>query len=78
MLLKTKAVKTPQKYSSKSDAQQAQAVIPTGDQKSLYDFAVDCKACQSKLAAVQGDLTDEPEPGEAGLRTLNSVPKPRI
>ncbi len=35
------------------------AVIPAEDLKPLYDFAVDCKACQSKLAAVQGDLLDE-------------------
>jgi type II secretory pathway pseudopilin PulG len=36
-----------------------QAVVPTVDLKPLYDFAVDCKACQSKLAAAQADLTDE-------------------
>jgi hypothetical protein len=27
--------------------------------KPLYDFTIDCKACQAKLAAAQGDLTDE-------------------
>ncbi len=36
-----------------------QAVIPAADLKPLYDFALDCKACQAKLAATQGDLTDE-------------------
>ena len=36
-----------------------QAVIPTEDLKPLYDFALDCKACQAKLAAAQADLTDE-------------------
>jgi hypothetical protein len=35
------------------------AVIPAEDLKPLYDFAIDCKACQSKLATVQSDLTDE-------------------
>jgi type II secretory pathway pseudopilin PulG len=35
------------------------AVIPGEDLKPLYDFTIDCKACQSKLAAAQGDLTDE-------------------
>jgi type II secretory pathway pseudopilin PulG len=35
------------------------AVIPAEDLKPLYDFALDCKACQSKLAAAQGDLADE-------------------
>jgi hypothetical protein len=29
------------------------------DLKPLYDFTLDCKACQAKLAASQGDLTDE-------------------
>src|SRR5277367_4632925 len=38
---------------------QTQAVIPTEDLKPLYDFTLDCKACQTKLAAIQGDLTDE-------------------
>jgi hypothetical protein len=35
------------------------AVIPAEDLKPLYDFTIDCKACQSKLAAAQADLTDE-------------------
>jgi hypothetical protein len=36
-----------------------QALIPTEDLKPLYDFALDCKACQARLAAAQGDLSDE-------------------
>jgi len=36
-----------------------QAVMPIEDLKPLYDFAIDCKACQVKLAAAQADLTDE-------------------
>jgi type II secretory pathway pseudopilin PulG len=36
-----------------------QAVLPTADLKPLYDFALDCKACQAKLVAAQADLTDE-------------------
>jgi len=35
------------------------AVIPAEDLKPLYDFALDCKACQAKLSAAQNDLTDE-------------------
>ena len=35
------------------------AVIPREDLKPLYDFALDCKACQAKLAASQSDLQDE-------------------
>jgi hypothetical protein len=35
------------------------AVIPAEDLKPLYDFTLDCKACQSKLASAQGDLADE-------------------
>jgi hypothetical protein len=36
-----------------------QAAMPIEDLKPLYDFAIDCKACQVKLAAAQADLTDE-------------------
>jgi hypothetical protein len=36
-----------------------QAILPADDLKPLYDFALDCKACQAKLAASQADLTDE-------------------
>jgi len=38
---------------------QTNAVIPAEDLKPLYDFTIDCKACQAKLAAAQADLTDE-------------------
>jgi hypothetical protein len=41
------------------DSNQTQAVIPAEDLKPLYDFTLDCKACQSKLATTQGDLADE-------------------
>ena len=34
-------------------------MIPSADLKPLYDFALDCKACQSKLTAAQADLADE-------------------
>jgi hypothetical protein len=36
-----------------------QAILPVEDLKPLYDFTLDCKACQAKLAASQGDLADE-------------------
>jgi len=39
--------------------QPADAILPVADLKPLYEFALDCKACQAKLAATQGDLTDE-------------------
>lgn len=39
--------------------QAADAILPAADLKPLYDFALDCKACQAKLAASQGDLNDE-------------------
>ena len=45
--------------SPNSPSPQTNAVIPAEDLKPLYDFTIDCKACQSKLAAAQGDLTDE-------------------
>ncbi len=38
---------------------QTSAVIPAEDLKPLYDFTLDCKACQAKLAVAQGDLADE-------------------
>ena len=34
-------------------------VLPGPDLKPLYDFALDCQACQAKLAADQADLADE-------------------
>jgi type II secretory pathway pseudopilin PulG len=37
----------------------ADAVIPGEDLKPLYDFAIECKACQAKLSAAQSDLSDE-------------------
>jgi hypothetical protein len=37
----------------------AQAILPQEDLKPLYDFALDCQACQAKLAASQADLADE-------------------
>jgi hypothetical protein len=44
---------------AKPAAPEPQAAIPAADLKPLYDFALDCKACQAKLAATQSDLTDE-------------------
>jgi hypothetical protein len=35
------------------------AKIPAADIKPLYDYVLDCKACQAKLTAAQNDLTDE-------------------
>ncbi len=33
--------------------------VPQADLKPLYDYAQDCRACDAKLAAAQGDLVDE-------------------
>ena len=33
--------------------------FPVQDLKPLYDFAVECKACQAKLVGAQADLADE-------------------
>src|SRR6267142_6034016 len=43
----------------KQSASPDQAILPIEDLKPLYDFAIDCKACQAKLAVTQADLTDE-------------------
>ncbi|MGB7282914.1 MAG: hypothetical protein WBE13_11680 [Candidatus Acidiferrum sp.] len=40
-------------------SQPANAILPAADLKPLYDFAMDCKACQAKLSAAQSDLNDE-------------------
>jgi len=42
-----------------SNVPAAQAILPIEDLKPLYDFTLDCKACQAKLAAAQADLADE-------------------
>jgi hypothetical protein len=44
---------------AKPAAPEPQALIPSADLKPLYDFALDCKACQTKLTATQSDLADE-------------------
>jgi hypothetical protein len=45
--------------SPNSPSPQTDAVIPTEDLEPLYDFTIDCNACQAKLSAAQGNLTDE-------------------
>lgn len=44
---------------AEQDASKVQGVIPGQDLKPLYDFALDCQACQAKLAASESDLWDE-------------------
>ena len=53
------ALDSTQPRSNPASKAAPQAVIPSADLKPLYDFALDCKACQAKLAAAQADLTDE-------------------
>lgn len=48
-----------QDHTGPEPSQASDAVLPAADLRPLYDFALDCKACQAKLAASQGDLTDE-------------------
>ncbi|MGC1491776.1 MAG: hypothetical protein WA798_10395 [Candidatus Acidiferrum sp.] len=50
---------TPNSDAASTQDQSPDAVLPAADLKPLYDFAMDCKACQAKLAAAQGDLDDE-------------------
>jgi hypothetical protein len=50
---------TPNHPGDKPTKSEPQAILPAEDLKPLYDFTLDCKACQSKLAASQSDLTDE-------------------
>ncbi len=55
------ASQNPAAEKSANTARSAQttATIPAEDLKPLYDFALDCKACQAKLSAAQNDLLDE-------------------
>jgi hypothetical protein len=39
--------------------------LPTNDLKPLYDFALDCQACQARLSTVQADLADEKAKNQA-------------
>ena len=40
-------------------ASNLQAVVPGEDLKPMYDFALDCQACQASLAASKSNLADE-------------------
>jgi type II secretory pathway pseudopilin PulG len=51
--------------SSKPSGIQPKVNFPAEDLKALYDFAVDCKACQAKLGAAQADLADEKTKSQA-------------
>lgn len=42
-----------------SAAKPTPLLLPTEDLKPLYDYALDCQACQAKLAAAQANLADE-------------------
>jgi len=55
-------VQTPQPSPATTTVDQhalGSAFIPRADLKPLYDFTLDCQACQAKLAAAQSDLLDE-------------------
>jgi hypothetical protein len=54
--------------SPESPMPKTNAVIPAEDLKPLYDFTMDCKACQAKLATAQSDLTDERQKTTALIR----------
>jgi cobalamin biosynthesis Mg chelatase CobN len=54
----TESTRIPSTPTPKS-GQAPDAILPAADLKPLYDFALDCKACQVKLAATQNDLNDE-------------------
>ncbi len=49
--------------------------IPPEDLKPLYDFAVDCRACQAKLAASTADLADEKSKTQALSRERDAALK---
>jgi hypothetical protein len=49
----------PNNPTPKSTQATDDAILPAADLKPLCDFALDCKACQAKLATSQADLNDE-------------------
>ena len=49
--------------------------IPPEDLKPLYDFAVDCRACQARLATATADLADEKSKTEALSRERDAALK---
>lgn len=51
--------RAPPSNPTPKSVQAADAILPAADLKPLYDFALDCQACQAKLAAAQSDLTDK-------------------
>lgn len=54
-------------------SQPKQILLPAEDLKPLYDYAVDCKACQAKLAVCRADLTDEQAKAEALRRERDAA-----
>jgi hypothetical protein len=52
-----------------------QIILPEQDLKPLYDFALDCKACQARLAAAQADLADEKTKSAALTRERDAALK---
>jgi type II secretory pathway pseudopilin PulG len=59
IVLQTPSPAAPNANVPNAPAPQASAVIPAQDLKPLYDFTIDCKTCQAKLATAQNDLLDE-------------------
>ncbi|SRR5579871_2327878 len=57
---------------AKPDAPRPTA-LPAEDLKPLYDFAVDCKACQTKLTAIAAELADEKTKSQTLSRERDSA-----
>jgi len=49
----------PPNDESPNAATDSPLTLPAADLRPLYDFALDCQACQAKLSAAQSDLADE-------------------
>lgn len=65
---------TPSAASPEPEGPQPQPIaIPSEDVKPLYDLAVDCKACQAKLAAAAADLADEKSKTQALSRERDAA-----
>jgi len=51
------------------------AMLPVEDLKPLYDFALDCRACQARLTASEANLADERQKRMATERELAAEAK---
>jgi len=63
----------PRLHSAGNSPSAPAAEIPAADLKPLYDFVLDCRACQAQLSAARADLADEQARSAALARERNAA-----